>query len=150
VQKEKKPTASKKGGSGIFGGFSMKSVSPKAEEAVAPKADSSIESFAREQSFDGFFIPSKNLYQVLVKSSTAPNIPAVLVKKDKDAETIWCTMLCIAYLELKFANEKDVWDFMVEKALVWMEEALGTLVGAGNVDKTKATLKEEAKKCVKV
>jgi len=107
-----------------------------------------IESFARSQTFEGSFDGSPALYLLLVKQSNPPSRPDILAGASDLANKIWCTLLCVAYLEIKLTDERDVWGIMVEKAMLWVEEILESLLGADNlVVKTKA-LKEYAKNCI--
>ncbi|KIJ27181.1 hypothetical protein M422DRAFT_271671 [Sphaerobolus stellatus SS14] len=110
--------------------------------------ENNLEPFARAQSFEGFFTPSPALYKTLVKSSTAPKLPDDLTKGGEDAEKVWCTFLCIAYLEAKFASERDIWIFMVEKAEMWLEDALAHIIGMANMNTAKGRVREEARKFI--
>ncbi|KAF8580008.1 hypothetical protein K439DRAFT_1415709 [Ramaria rubella] len=97
-----------------------------------------VESFARAQSFDGSFAGTPELFQLLAQQPTAPDMPDTLRTADP---TIWCTLLCVAYLETKFEYAKDVWAFIVEKAMAWVKEALVDIGGAAVIE----ALKDEAK-----
>jgi len=123
-----------------------RSHTPVAQPQV-PKA--SVETFVRAQTFDGSFIPSPLLYRFIGISEDAPHTPQELVKVN-DAELIWFTILCITYLEAKFADEKEVWEFVVEKAWSWVEESIEQEVSPEGVSVMKESLVENAKKYIKI
>jgi hypothetical protein len=137
---------------GAFGAFASASESPAAQLSPslseAGPLPPTIESLARAQSFDGSFIGSPALFQLLVQQPQAPATPTALGAADTRRETVWCTLLCVAYLETRFSDEKDVWSMIVEKAMAWVEETLENIAGADNVALLGKELKDEARKCI--
>jgi len=122
------------------------SVSQAFSSYVTPIQNSlNVEDFARIQTFEGSFTGSATLYQALLQSLTVPSLPDELTLRTSQAEEIWTTLLCVAYLELKLAERKDVWVLMVEKAMAWIEDALQA-AGVDEVLKIRDTLMEKAKK----
>jgi hypothetical protein len=114
---------------------------------------SSIESLAREQAFDGSFLPSSHLFHLLTGDPNPSTMPSVL--KDLSVaetvsmnlkRTIWSTLLVIAYLQANFAAEEDTWSIFSEKALLWTGNALAQLSLDGNrVDEVLQDVQEVAK-----
>ena len=64
------------------------------------------------------------------------------VKCDGGVATIWATVLCVVYLELKHPSQKDEWELIAMKADLWLD---GQSLPAG-ADLNK--MKEAAKKLV--
>lgn len=77
--------------------------------------------------------------------------------KDSDSsewdttEILWATLLVLAFLELKLADEADMWVLMAEKARAWVAAAVGTLPvtsEGGGAATIVQTMEAEAKKVV--
>lgn len=54
-------------------------------------------------------------------------MPAVLQNlalNERAKATTWCTILVLALLRAKFAEEIDVWETFAEKALNWVKDTL--------------------------
>jgi len=105
-----------------------------AVQPQVPKA--SVETFIRAQAFDRPFIPSSLLYRFIGNSEDAPHTPQELVKAN-NAELIWFTVLRITYLEAKFADEKEVWEFVMEKAWSCIKESIEQVVSPEGVSVMK-------------
>ena len=43
------------------------------------------------------------------------------VKCDGGVATIWATVLCVVYLELKHPSQKDEWELIAMKADLWLD-----------------------------
>ena len=75
-------------------------------------------------------------------------MPTALGTADNLRKTMWCTLLCVVYLESKFLDEKDVWAMIVEKAMAWVEDTLRNVAGPARVAALGQELKDEARKCI--
>ncbi|KZW03696.1 VIT-domain-containing protein [Exidia glandulosa HHB12029] len=73
----------------------------------------SVEAFARCQRFDGCFAPTETLCVLLGLSD-------IMIQSSRpdtlENDTVWSTVLAIAYLQDKFANQYEAWSLLVEKA----------------------------------
>jgi hypothetical protein len=78
----------------------------------------SVEALARAQEFDGSFRSSPQHVQ-MVASGGNPPVPQALAGLSGDEGTkraVWATLLTIACMEKRLAGEKDVWEFLADKA----------------------------------
>ncbi|KIJ39446.1 hypothetical protein M422DRAFT_210327 [Sphaerobolus stellatus SS14] len=131
-------------GAPVFGGVSSVTT---IDNSKNPKY--LIESFARQQSFEGYFDGKPELYMLMVQDSKAPKMPDNFGTVDETKEKIWNTVLCIAYLETKLAEEKVVWELMVNKAIAWLDGILLQLVEADKTESVKENIYEAAKQELK-
>jgi hypothetical protein len=121
----------------------------KSTPTVERTLNSSIESLAREQAFDGSFSPSPGLFHLLTGNQSPSAMPSAL--KDLSTEEsmkrkIWSTLLVIAYLQVNFATEEDAWIIFSEKALVWTRNALAQYIPTENrVDDVLKNAQDTAK-----
>lgn len=111
---------------------SIGSTADTAQEATmvsAPPTSSmpSVELFAREQLFDGSFPMSNTLKQIVLRESAQldppddiNNLSATIELK----ESIWFSLICLAYLDAHFDSERAVWDIMAGKARSWVQKSL--------------------------
>jgi hypothetical protein len=89
----------------------------------------SVESLARAQKFDGSF-PTDPQHISLITSGGTLSLPSTLNDLDGDEgtkEAIWVTLLTIACMEKRLASEKDVWEFLADKARDYVFVTLQTL-----------------------
>lgn len=89
--------------------------------------EASLDSFARLQSFDGSFADTPGLFKIIARQEQAPQMPQILADlqcEDALKESVWRTLLCVASIEAKFSEDRDVWDVMVGKALDYVTNAL--------------------------
>ncbi|KZW04436.1 VIT-domain-containing protein [Exidia glandulosa HHB12029] len=103
-------------------GSAYGAASPSASKAAPiPTGPPTIETFARQQQFDGSFPPSDVFYSLFgSKSSEAKSAKPASVTN----ETIWSTVLAIAYLQKNFADDEDAWTLLVEKAKDYIVQIL--------------------------
>ncbi|PVF97085.1 hypothetical protein CPB86DRAFT_760872 [Serendipita vermifera] len=111
--------------------------------AKAPAPTSlSVESLARAQKFDGSF-PTDSQHISLVTSGGTLSLPSALSGLGGPEETkkaIWATLLTIACLEKRLAGEKDVWEFLADKARDYISATLQDL--CKDAAKAEALMKE--------
>jgi hypothetical protein len=89
----------------------------------------SVESVARAQKFDGSF-PTDPQHINMVTSGGAFSLPSALSSLGGDEGTkkaIWVTLLTIACMEKCLASEKEVWEFLADKARDYVSTTLQTL-----------------------
>jgi len=145
-----------------FKGLSSQSTSPEAEP-VKP-SESPAEDVAKKE--DGVKATTGSFRRLMGPFRHAPvGSPPTGSKASKKreaeepsewdpVEVLWATLLVLAYLEAKLANEADVWVLMAEKARAWIATAVSSLpptsTGAegGDVAKLVQTMEVEAKKVV--
>ena len=78
------------------------------------------------QEFEGFWKRESKIGEILGVGDEGLDYPAELFVariRDDGADTdvkAWVTLLVIVFLEKKMVAEKDVWDFIVEKARDWL------------------------------
>jgi hypothetical protein len=106
----------------------------------------SIESLAREQAFEGSFLPSPGLFHLLIGDQSQSlfestmttalksldDLPASAAKSMHLKRKIWTTLLVIAYLQVNFTAEEDAWSIFSEKAILWTGNALAQFSLDGN------------------
>ncbi|EJD54093.1 hypothetical protein AURDEDRAFT_180436 [Auricularia subglabra TFB-10046 SS5] len=131
-------------GASFFGGFgstatnsSLSGSSPAAGGIL--QGPPTLESLARQQEFDGSFVPRDQYYAFLGVPGAAAAIAASLTSLNGISEqvkvNIWCTMVTIAHLMKKFDSEKDAWLLMGDKACDFVRQ---TLVADGRLDISRA------------
>ncbi|PVF91425.1 hypothetical protein CPB86DRAFT_337417 [Serendipita vermifera] len=133
-------------------GFSLNDFAPPAPAAPAsysyasakPPAPTSlsVESLARAQKFDGSF-PTDSRHISLVTSGGSLSLPSALSGLGGPEETrkaVWATFLTIACLEKRLAGEKDVWEFLADKARDYISATLQDL--CKDAAKAEALMKE--------
>jgi hypothetical protein len=104
-----------------------------------------LESIVRAQQFNGSFPNDQTFLAQICGNKQAPSMPAALRDAEGKGRTesvkldIWATVLVLACLRRKFAAEKDSWEIVAEKALVFVENALGG-IGVGNAGPFRDTL----------
>jgi hypothetical protein len=119
--------------------------SPAAEpNAVAAPATPglSVEVLARAQKFDGSF-PSNPGHISMVTSGGNPPLPRSLSSMRNGKElhaVIWVTLLTVACMGKYLANEREVWEFLAEKARDYVSATLQNLCKDSNL--AKALMKE--------
>jgi hypothetical protein len=89
----------------------------------------SVESLARAQKFDGSF-PTDPQHISLITSGGTLSLPSALNNLGGDEgtrEAVWVTLLTIACMEKRLASEKDVWEFLADKARDYVFVTLQTL-----------------------
>jgi hypothetical protein len=89
----------------------------------------SVESLARAQKFDGSF-PTDPQHISLITSGGTLSLPSALSNLGGDEgtkEAVWVTLLTIACMEKRLASEKDVWEFLADKARDYVLASLQTL-----------------------
>ncbi|CAG8687111.1 260_t:CDS:2, partial [Acaulospora colombiana] len=100
---------------------------PSAQPAVPTSL--SVESLARAQKFDGSF-PTDSQYFNLVTSGGKAGLPSALSSlggADETKKSVWATLLTIACMEKRLAGEKDVWEFLADKARDYVSATLQDL-----------------------
>jgi hypothetical protein len=75
-----------------------------------------------------------------------PSIPSSLEQKDR--ETLWMTLLCLAGLEIHMATEKDVWAMMADKAWTWIRQTLSEQQNSAELEKLIVTLQDKAREVI--
>ncbi|CAG8554652.1 5743_t:CDS:2 [Acaulospora colombiana] len=123
-----------------MGSIHRRSLSP--QTFVVPR-EITVEALARAQRFDGSFPLVIDHIAMLFKTPSAhlaiPTIPAALMRLTGDEmikETIWATMLTLACMEKRLAAQKDVWEFIADKAREYVHEELRHLYGPASGDQT--------------
>ena len=101
----------------------------------------SLSSLVSLQQADGSWKLDDVIAKVLSKSLKELR-DACPVKCDGGVATIWATVLCVVYLELKHPSQKDEWELIAMKADLWLD---GQSLPAG-ADLNK--MKEAAKKII--
>ena len=101
----------------------------------------SLSSLVSLQQADGSWKLDDVIAKVLSKSLEELR-DACPVKCDGGVATIWATVLCVVYLELKHPSQKDEWELIAMKADLWLD---GQSLPAG-ADLKK--MKEAAKKII--
>ncbi|PVF97084.1 VIT-domain-containing protein [Serendipita vermifera] len=103
-----------------------------------------VEYLARAQKFDGSF-PIDSQYISLVTSGGTLSLPNALSGLGGSVETkkaVWATLLTIACMEKRLAGEKDVWEFLADKARDYISATLQDL--CKDAAKAEALIKELA------
>lgn len=107
---------------------------------MAPR-ELTVEALARAQKFDGSFPLALDHTAMLLKlpsaSLTIPVIPVALMSlpgNEGIKETIWATVLTLVCMEKRLAAQKEVWEFMADKAREYVHEELQELCGAASSD----------------
>ena len=90
------------------------------------------------QTFAGFWEYSETLLFACSVSVTEEMIP-----KGADSQ-IFATLLAVYFLETKMADEREVWELVVEKARGWLEGRGGDIAGEGD----EKGLKEMARRLI--
>jgi hypothetical protein len=115
-----------------------------------PKPDpptASVETFAREQLFDGSFAKSEALVQMLFTNAKLPELPdaiASLPATIEQKDNIWITLLSLAYLDTNFAADRPVWEMMAYKAHNWLTQVLKTHTNNEDDIETRMKMLERA------
>jgi hypothetical protein len=110
-----------------------------------------VEGLARAQAFDGSFTSNAPLAQLLVGGPALPALPPALAITSVDAAqkaVVWCTLLAVAFLEVRFADEEAAWIVLREKAMACVNGALAT-AGVVDMDELVRVILEAAKGIVK-
>jgi hypothetical protein len=142
---------------------------PQAKKDDAPTSAAGL---AQLQRTDGSFPPSEQIYAVVggaptkehfkalfsqssPLSSLPPSNPTTADKESSTdwdtAEVLWATLLILAFLELKLADEADVWVLMAEKARTWIAAIVGSPTGTsegGDAATVVESMEAEARKVV--
>ena len=95
-------------------------------------SDDPVTPIARLQAFNGSFALDNSLVALLSKAnsritsqSLKASIPAsIRVLQHADPQVAWATLLVAAYLKVKLANEKDIWEGIWEKAMRFVMDAV--------------------------
>jgi Mg-chelatase subunit ChlD len=145
---------------------------PQAKKDDAP---TSVAGLAQLQRTDGAFPPSEQIYAVVGGAATKEHFKALFsqssalsslppsnpTKADKEkstdwdtAEILWATLLILAFLELKLADEADMWVLMAEKARTWIAAIVGSPtetspgLEGGNTATAVESMEAEARKVI--
>ena len=107
----------------IVGSASSSSIKgDSAEESKSEPQSDPVTDLIALQSFDGSWLSSPQLLHVLCLTHSAPKPD----EEDKECtDTLWSTLLAIAFLEEKWQAEKETWEMVVEKAYRFVESAVG-------------------------
>jgi hypothetical protein len=74
------------------------------------------------QTFEGFWEWTQGLFEIV-----GVNEGDVATKMDKSLDKkVVATALAVRFLEIKLAGEKESWELIVDKAMGWLEEKLGS------------------------
>jgi hypothetical protein len=153
--------------------MSYYSLAPQSEpQAKKDDAPTSVAGLAQLQRTDGAFPPSEQIYAVVGGAPTKEHFKALYsqsstlstllppnpTKADKEksadwntAEILWATLLILAFLELKLADEADMWVLMAEKARTWISAIVGSPTGTsegGDAATVVESMEAEARKVV--
>ena len=118
-----------------------KCAAPVSYKPMAQPQGDPLSSLISLQQADGSWKLDDVIAKVLSKSLKELR-DACPVKCDGGVATIWATVLCVVYLELKHPSQKDEWELIAMKADLWLD---GQSLPAG-ADLNK--MKESAKKLV--
>ena len=118
-----------------------KCAAPAPYKPMAQPQGDPLSSLISLQQADGSWKLDDVIAKVLSKSLKELR-DACPVKCDGGVATIWATVLCVVYLELKHPSQKDEWELIAMKADLWLD---GQSLPAG-ADLNK--MKESAKKLV--
>jgi hypothetical protein len=102
----------------------------------------SVEALARAQKFDGSF-PSNPEHMRMVTSGGNPPLPGSLSSMRNRKElhaVIWVTLLTVACMEKHLADEREVWEFLAEKARDYVSATLQNICKDSNL--ANALMKE--------
>jgi hypothetical protein len=108
-----------------------------------------LESIVRAQQFNGSFPSDSAFLAQICGNKPVPSMPAALRDAQGKGRTesvkleIWATVLVLACLRRKFAVEKDSWEIVAEKAMVFVKDALGG-IGVGDAGPFRDTLIADA------
>lgn len=80
-----------------------------------------IDTIARAQEFDGSFLDCSVLFEKAMPAMLL--MPPEILQCDDGVKTIlWCTALCVSWLERYFKDEEDVWFMLAEKARMYVKD----------------------------
>ncbi|KAL5473244.1 hypothetical protein EMCRGX_G027701 [Ephydatia muelleri] len=96
-----------------------KSCSTSGPSCTGPTGDS-LSSLISLQQADGSWKLDDVIAKVLSKSHKELS-DACPVKCDGGVATLWATVLCVVYLELKHPSQKDEWELIAMKAELWLD-----------------------------
>lgn len=103
------------------------------ESVIPTTSDDAVTAIARLQSFNGSFALEESLCFVLSSTKLSltrlKNAVPLSIVSSARAETVWATVIAAAYLQFKLADQKDVWEGIVEKAKDFVDGALGSSSG---------------------
>jgi hypothetical protein len=108
-----------------------------------------LESIVRAQQFNGSFPNDQAFLAQICGNKPAPSMPAALRDAKGKGRTesvkleIWATVLVLVCLRRNFAAERDSWEIIAEKAMVFVKYALGG-IGVGNTGPFRDTLIADA------
>jgi hypothetical protein len=121
--------------------------------ALNPRANSTgpvtLESIVRAQQFNGSFPNDPAFLAQICGNKPVPSMPAALRDAQGKERTervkleIWATVLVLACLRRKFAAEKDSWEIIGDKAIAFVNDALGG-IGVGDAGPFRVTLIADA------
>ena len=116
-------------GFGLFDG-------PSVPRTASPSLQASpLHNLIGLQSFSGAWDWSDELLAVV-----APNEKKLVFDDTFGSQQVMATCLAVAYLEIRLADRRDVWDMVVEKAKAWLDTQVGADVVDSLVDKAKGLL----------
>ena len=85
-----------------------------------PTITDTLSSLISLQQADGSWKLGDVIAKVLSKSLKELS-DACPVKCDGGVATLWATILCVVYLELKHPSQKDEWELIAMKAELWLD-----------------------------
>jgi len=90
--------------------------------------DDPVTAIARLQSFDGSFQLNDGLRKLVLGDKVVPgavvDTAPVSIQSHPQGEQIWATVIAIAYLKTKAADQTDIWAGLWEKAYEYVVQAL--------------------------
>jgi hypothetical protein len=113
-----------------FGLFDDGPAAPKPATSVSP-----LHSLISLQTFSGAWEWRDDLLAVVVPKEKKLDFDAAF-----GSEQVMATCLAVAYMEVRLADSKDVWEMVVEKAKTWMGSQVGVDVVDSLVEKAKGLL----------
>lgn len=102
-------------------------------ESRPPAPRDTLQVIASGQNFSGNWSFSNDLESVvgIAAAEARKAVDEAGLKHTGGNDDVLATAIAIAFLRIKLGDQKDAWEMMVDKAVMWMEEQ----VGEGEVDK---------------
>lgn len=113
-----------------FGLFDDAPAAPKAAKCVSP-----LHGLISLQTFSGAWEWKDELLAVVMPKGKKLEFDAAFV-----SEQVMATSLAVAYMEVRLADSKDVWEMVVKKAKTWVGSQVGEDVMDGLIEKAKGLL----------
>lgn len=113
-----------------FGLFDDAPAAPKAAKSVSP-----LHGLISLQTFSGAWEWKDELLAFVTPKGKKLEFDAAFV-----SEQVMATSLAVAYMEVRLADSKDVWEMVVEKAKTWVGSQVGEDVMDGLIEKAKGLL----------